>query len=147
MSLHEIYRSVVLIPWATVQELDGLRKSSGRRTTTASVGLLASRHNPANKVTRTVEVSWLARQAVNWQWKMFQQVHKGVCVQKREECVDIDTGGDDAILGCARYVSRPRRVLYSNRRPSYFKEIRGFVTVLLSDDRNLCVKARVYGNY
>ncbi|KAF8455809.1 PIN domain-containing protein [Terfezia claveryi] len=128
VSLHDIYGSVVMIPWATIQELDGLRKSSGRITTTASVSLLGSRHNLANKITRMVEVSRLARQAVNWQLKMFQQMHKGVWGQKREECIDIHACGDDAILSCARY----------------FKEIRGFVTVLLSDDRNLCVKARVY---
>ena len=112
MSLHEIYGSVVIIPWATIQELDGLRKSSGRITMVASVGLLASSHNPANKATRTVEVSRLARQAVNWQLKMFQQVHKGVLGQKREECIDIHNCGDDAILDCARYVPCPLLVFW-----------------------------------
>ena len=107
VSLHDIYGSVVMIPWATIQELDGLRKSSGRITTTASDGLLGSSHNPANKATRTVEVSRLARQAVNWQLKMFQQIHKGVWGQKREECIDMHACGDDAILGCARYAPPP----------------------------------------
>ncbi|KAF8462550.1 PIN domain-containing protein [Kalaharituber pfeilii] len=126
VSLHEPYRSVVLIPWATIQELDGLRKSSGRITTTSSVGLKGSNHAP--RPARTVEVAKLARQAVNWQHKMFQIVHKGVWGQRREESIERNLSGDDAILDCCRY----------------FSEREGILTVLLSDDRNLCVKARVY---
>lgn len=103
VSMHDIYGSVVVIPWATIQELDGLRKSTGRITTTTLTGIACSSHNPANRKThRTVEVSRLARQAVNWQLKMFQQVHKGVWGQKREECLETHSCGDDAILDCAR---------------------------------------------
>lgn len=106
VSLHDIYGSVVVIPWATIQELDGLRKSSGRITTAVTMpsGLSGSSHNPANKLSRTVEVSRLARQAVNWQLKMFQQVNKGVWGQKKEECINTYSCGDDAILDCARWV-------------------------------------------
>ena len=104
MNLHEIYGSVVVIPWETIQELDGLRKSSGRITMTTSTSLSGSKHNPENKVSRTVEVAGLARQAVNWQLRMFQMANKGVWGQKREECINADTCGDDSILDCARCV-------------------------------------------
>lgn len=105
MGLHETYGSVVVIPWATIQELDGLRKSSGRITMTTSTSLSGSKHNPANKVTRTVGVACLARQAVNWQLKMFQMANKGVWGQKREECINTVSCGDDSILDCARCAS------------------------------------------
>ena len=100
VSLHEYYGSVVVVPWAVIQELDGLRKSSCRITTTStSVGLSRSSYAIAPK---SVEVSRLARQAVNWQLKMFQMSHKGVWGQRREECLEKQACGDDAILDCCR---------------------------------------------
>lgn len=145
MDFHEIYGSVVVIPWATIQELDGLRKSTGRITMTTSTSLSGSKHNPANRVAKTVGVACLARQAVNWQLKMFQMANKGVWGQKREECINRDTRGDDSILDCARCVLPFLASIFLLIRCSYFREVRGLVTVLLSDDRNLSVKARVYG--
>ncbi|KAI5787609.1 PIN domain-containing protein [Peziza echinospora] len=126
VGLHETYRSVIVIPWATIQELDGLRKSSRRITITSSVGLGGSKY--AKGAEKSVEVAMLARQAVNWQYKMFQSMNKGVWGQKKEESIETHRVGDDAILDCCRF----------------FSEKKGLTTVLLSDDRNLCVKANIY---
>ena len=148
VGLHETYRSVIVIPWATIQELDGLRKSSRRITITSSVGLAGSKY--AKGAEKSVEVALLARQAVNWQYKMFQTMNKGIWGQKKEESIENHRVGDDAILDCCRYVFILGNQVYANfvlTEIRFFSEKKGFTTVLLSDDRNLCVKANIYGNY
>ncbi|KAA8911829.1 PIN domain-containing protein [Sphaerosporella brunnea] len=111
--------NVVMLPWATIMELDGLKKSNS-----------TIRHKNADGVEVAVSVGSLARRANNWSFETMKSQAKGLWGQMKEEVLDrTATKGDTAILDCCRYV----------------KEIKGFPTAILSNDKNLCVKALVYG--
>lgn len=80
---HPRWNNVVVMPWATTQELDGLKKST--------------------HVERGISVAKLARSAINWAFGVFGRVELGVWGQTKEEKYDSDAvSGDAAILDCCR---------------------------------------------
>lgn len=69
------------MPWATIQELDGLKKS--------------------NRQNGGVDVAKLARNAIRWAYDAFERHDPGVWAQiKEEKCDNSATRGDPAILDC-----------------------------------------------
>lgn len=126
------YRAVVVFPWTTILELDGISKgfdSGIAAKVSAGSGLKDSIHNSTTR--EKVFLPRLARQAIIWMHEKFSSKSPAVWGQKAEEKLDDLLGGDDAILDCARF----------------FHETRGHKTVMLSNDRNLCVKSSVYGMF
>lgn len=121
---------MIVVPWTTILELDGISKGDAAApaiNVTASSGLAASRHSKEN---RQIHVSRLARQAIGYINDRLAQRDPGVWCQKLDEKVD-ESGmhwGDDSILDCARY----------------FKEKLGFDVIMLSNDRNLCLKSMAH---
>lgn len=80
---HPRWRNVVVMPWATILELDGLKNSR--------------RKNDG------IDVSKLARSAINWAYGAFGKRDPGVWGQIKEEKYDNDAiRGDPAILDCCR---------------------------------------------
>lgn len=78
---HPRWRNVTVMPWATIQELDGLKKSA--------------RQNDG------IEVAKLARSAINWAYRAFGRRDPGVWAQiKQEKCDNDASHGDAAILDC-----------------------------------------------
>jgi hypothetical protein len=84
--------NVVMLPWATIMELDGLKKSNSM-----------IRHKDANGVETTVSVGMLARRANNWSFETMSKKAKGLWGQMKEEVRDRTAAkGDAAILDCCR---------------------------------------------
>lgn len=81
---HHRWKNVVVMPWATIQELDGLKKSLHAQ--------------------KGVDLGKLARNAINWAFGMFTKLDPGVWGQTKEECEDSYVRGDAAILECCRSV-------------------------------------------
>lgn len=82
--------------------------------------------------TRTTEdlisgktVGYLARWANDWMYRMLAENDSSVRAQKIREVTDKTATKDDAILDCCLY----------------FRESKGALVVLLSNDKNLCMKA------
>lgn len=73
----------MLIPWTTIQELDGLKNAS-------------STYGEAN-------LSQLARNAIRFIYDSLSHGTPGLRGQKISESIDPSQTGDDAILDCARY--------------------------------------------
>ncbi|KAK9471384.1 PIN domain-containing protein, partial [Dipodascopsis tothii] len=114
-----VYRHVVVFPWTVIKELDGLKNST-------RVNMVKEKDN--NKTTPQV-VGQLARRAGNWLFQLFARTDPGVRGQKKDEKLEeAKLSPDDSILDCCRF----------------FRERTGVRTILLSNDRNLCVKALVY---
>ncbi|CAZ80773.1 unnamed protein product [Tuber melanosporum] len=108
---------VVVLPWATIQELDGLKKSS-RGITGISFG------NDG----RRVDISMLARAANRWAFRVLSNPEPGIWGQTREEVINRTFNhGDMAILDCARF---------------FYDQ--GYDTYLLTNDFNLSVNAIIY---
>ncbi|KAL7271259.1 hypothetical protein RUND412_005996 [Rhizina undulata] len=129
------WRNVVVVPWATIQELDGLKNNTRFQIMppTASEGgnggkgMLGSKHAVGSS--QRINVGTLARNAINWIYNKLGKLDAGVWGQKKEECLDVTANrGDAAILDCCRY----------------FFEKQKMETILLSNDRNLCVQAIIY---
>ncbi|KAA8912652.1 hypothetical protein TRICI_003425 [Trichomonascus ciferrii] len=116
--LHPQYGHVIVVPWIVIQELDGLKES--KRVSTYTTG--------KEKVQRS-SVSHLARKATNWIYKQLAGNSTAVKGQKLTEINDLNLNGDDAILDCCRYFQKRRNAL----------------TVILSNDKNLCTKSLVHG--
>ena len=113
--LHGKYAGVyqIIIPKQVVHELDGL-KDSGK-----SVGI-SSHHS----------ISRLARKAIDWCYSHFHELEPTVTGQRLHERIDRDASKDNSILDCCLY----------------FQNVEnggGNMVVLLSNDKNLCVKALV----
>jgi hypothetical protein len=84
--------NVVMLPWATIMELDGLKKSNS-----------TIRHKTAEGTEMTVTVGMLARRANAWCFDAMQRKVKGLWGQMKEEVLDpTATNGDTAILDCCR---------------------------------------------
>lgn len=116
LKAHKKFGHVVLVPWAVVQELDGLKNGVQ--------GRIDSGEN--------LNPGVLARRANKWLFEKFAAVYPALWGQTKEECFDGQAvKGDDAILDCARF----------------FQERKNQATCLLSNDRNLCVKALVHGKH
>jgi len=87
---------VVVLPWATIKELDGLKKSN--RSITDINPQFGGHH---------VDISMLARAANRWAFQVLSKPEPGVWGQTREEVIDENFNhGDMAILDCARYFAR-----------------------------------------
>ncbi|CCX33512.1 Similar to Transcriptional protein SWT1; acc. no. Q12104 [Pyronema omphalodes CBS 100304] len=106
--------NVLMVPWAVVMELDGLKKSN------ASVMLPRGQKTP---------MAPLARRVNNWVHEKMEKNEPGLWVQRQKETVGSEEArGDAAILDCCRFV----------------KEEKKHKTALLSNDTNLCIKAMTY---
>lgn len=116
--LHPQYGHTIVVPWIVIQELDGLKES--KKISTYTIGY--------EKVQRS-SVSHLARRATNWIYKQLAANSTAVVGQKLTEINDLNLNGDDAILDCCRY----------------FQERRNALTVILSNDKNLCTKSLIHG--
>jgi hypothetical protein len=80
--------NVVMMPWAVIMELDGLKVS--RKINPLPGG-------------GVVEVCHLARRANSWAFERLRNADPGFWGQTREEVIDrTATRGDDAILDCCR---------------------------------------------
>ncbi|KAF8540508.1 hypothetical protein BDD12DRAFT_24559 [Trichophaea hybrida] len=81
--------NVVMLPWATIMELDGLKKS----TSSIRVGTGGE----------TTTVGALARRANNWCFEKMSKKEPGLWGQTKEETLDpTAVKGDAAILDCCR---------------------------------------------
>lgn len=116
--LHPQYGHIIVVPWIVIQELDGLKES--KRVSTYTVGHAKVQRN---------SVSHLARKATDWIYKQLAANSTAVVGQKLTEINDLNLNGDDAILDCCRY----------------FQERRNALTVILSNDKNLCTKSLIHG--
>lgn len=89
---YDRWRCVVMLPWATVMELDGLKKSN--RTIIVK---------NADGVGEAVGLGMLARRANNWCFETMAKKKSGLWGQMREEVIDPKSvKGDAAILDCCR---------------------------------------------
>lgn len=88
---HSRWGNVVMMPWAVIMELDGLKLS--RRINSGNAGRASDR----------VEVGQLSRAANAWAFKMLGRGNPGIVGQTKEEVVsDKELKGDEAILDCCR---------------------------------------------
>lgn len=117
--LHEQYGHIIVIPWVVIQELDGLkenRKMSNHVDSTSD----GSR--------KTSSIRYLARAATDWIYKHLASNTTSIVGQKLTQINDLNLTGDDAILDCCRY----------------FQTHKGGLTVILSNDKNLCTKSLIH---
>jgi hypothetical protein len=99
---HEDYKVVVVFPWTTIQELDGISKGHNPDLDVVpSSSLGGSKHAPGNAKNL---VPGLARKAIIWMHKRFEAEDPAVWGQKKEECIEDLPIGDDSILDCARFI-------------------------------------------
>lgn len=112
----DTYGFILVIPWVVLQELDGL-KLNHKKTQTDARG-------------RTSSVASLARKANEWIYRALAKLDKRVVGQKLSEMCSptSDLHGDDGILDCCMYFRKKMQLL----------------TVILSNDRNLCTKALIH---
>lgn len=110
------YGYVIVVPWVVIQELDGL-KSIHRKTDTMDDGFQLS-------------VATLARKATDWIFSALAKRDPRVVGQKMTEICSSTPNlhGDDGILDCCMY----------------FQKEKHFLTVIVSNDRNLCSKALIH---
>jgi rRNA-processing protein FCF1 len=87
-------------------------------------GLKGSRRT-ADDLISGKTVGHLARWANDWIYRMLAERHSAVAVQKLREVTDKEAIKDDSILDCC----------------IYFKDRTGALVILLSNDKNLCMKA------
>lgn len=106
------YRVKVVVPQAAIRELDGLKKST--RTADAADGLSGK------------TMGHLARWANDWIYAALAASDDTVVGQKMSQVIDKYATQDDAILDCCLYFQKT----YPNS-----------IVVLLSNDKNLCLKA------
>ncbi|RPA97489.1 hypothetical protein L873DRAFT_1690702 [Choiromyces venosus 120613-1] len=115
---------VVVIPWATIEELDGLKKSPRFVNPGNTHGYPGSMRDYHGRI----DISVLARGANRWAFEVLSKPEPGVWGQTKEEVFEgTFNQGDMAILDCARY---------------FYDQ--GYSTCLLTNDFNLSVKALVY---
>jgi hypothetical protein len=112
--------NTVMLPWATLMELDRLKNSN--------VMVL---HKNASDVEVSVSVGMLARRANSWLIDTMSKNPKVLWSQKAAEVLAPHSAAKvaTAILECCWYV----------------KEIKGMRTALLSNDKGLCFQALAYG--
>lgn len=111
----------IVIPKQVVHELDGLKESNRAFSNTPGSG---SRYDSQHSI------STLARRAIDWCYAHFHDSLPTVTGQRLHERIDRNASKDNAILDCCLY----------------FQNVEnggGNLSVLLSDDKNLCVKALV----
>lgn len=112
------YGFMLIIPWVVIQELDGLKTLNRKTSTSEGDGY-------------KVPIALLARQATDWIFSALAESDPRVVGQKLTEVCkqnQTDLHGDDGILDCCMYFQKERHLL----------------TVILSNDRNLCNKALIH---
>ncbi|KAK9247417.1 PIN domain-containing protein [Lipomyces tetrasporus] len=112
---HSRFGHLVVFPLTVIHELDLLKT-----TTRSSQPDLQSRYQS--------DISLLARRANDWLFKSLASSEPGIRGQKANEKIKKDVLGDESILDCCKY----------------FQEMRHKAVVLVSNDKNLCVRALVY---
>lgn len=125
--LAEQYNQVIVIPWIVVQELDGL-KSSTRKNYHRSSSASSSNSSSGEDTITTETIGFLARKATAWIYQVFAQRDSRVVGQKLTQRIDKNLRGDDSILDCCLY----------------FQEEYLLLTIILSNDRNMCNKSLVH---
>lgn len=106
----------LVIPRTTIQELDGLKTSK--------------KHELSQGVVSTKSISMLARWANEWCYKNLADSNPLMKIQKFDERLDFNTKKDDAILDCGLYLQ---------------KQFPNHLVILLSNDKNFCVKLLAEG--
>ncbi|CDO96300.1 unnamed protein product [Kluyveromyces dobzhanskii CBS 2104] len=106
------YNHLILIPTTVIQELDGLKNSNKSTTMEGSTN-------------NTQSLGKLSRAANDWIYKHLANLESAVMVQRLTQRNSYNLEKDDAILDCCLYFS---------------KKLYNFV-VLLSNDKNLCLRA------
>ncbi|SMN22978.1 similar to Saccharomyces cerevisiae YOR166C SWT1 RNA endoribonuclease involved in perinuclear mRNP quality control via the turnover of aberrant, unprocessed pre-mRNAs [Maudiozyma saulgeensis] len=114
-SLFTQYHHTIIIPRYTIRELDGL-KTSDR--------VIDNCQNDNNH-NRYRNVGEAARAANRWIYGHLANTASGVIGQKLSQRININAIKDDSILDCCLY----------------FKERQHCFVILLSNDKNLCLKA------
>lgn len=102
----------IVIPSTVIQELDGLKISSSKVSVRDEFG---GKRQVAN----------LARSANDWIYRNLANLDSGIMGQKLRQTIDNTRTKDDAILDCCLY----------------FKEKSECFVILMSNDKNLCLKA------
>ena len=101
---HRRWGNVVMLPWATIMELDGLKKSLSSVRPGAAGGGSGGGGGGDN-----VTVGMLARRANNWCFEKMARKAPGLWGQMKEEALDpTAVKGDAAILDCCRYAEPGR---------------------------------------
>ncbi|AGO11941.1 AaceriAGR262Wp [[Ashbya] aceris (nom. inval.)] len=101
----------IVVPKTVLQELDGLKNSN--------------KVDGDSSYQRKEPVSVLARRANNWLYSNLANLDSYLTVQKMREKLDHNSIKDDAILDCCLY----------------YGEVQKYFVILLSNDKNLCMKA------
>ncbi|GAV53006.1 hypothetical protein ZYGR_0AI02880 [Zygosaccharomyces rouxii] len=102
----------IVIPSTVMQELDGLKVSS--------YGMTVKDEHGGKR-----QVAHLARLANDWIYRNLANLDSGIMGQKLRQTIDSNCIKDDAILDCCLY----------------FKDKLECFVVLMSNDKNLCLKA------
>lgn len=106
------YHLTIIIPQEVMRELDGLKNST-------KLELQDGSSSPRN-------VGKLARQANSWIYYCLAESVRSVKAQGPMECISTLSCNDEAILDCSLYFQKKHPLA---------------LTVLFSDDKNLCMKA------
>ncbi|KAG0661618.1 hypothetical protein C6P45_001295 [Maudiozyma exigua] len=112
-SLFSTYHHTIMIPRYTIRELDGLKNENG------------SKEKNCLGLKKTRQIGEAARKGNAWIYSNLANMDSGVMGQKLTQRMDINVVKDDAILDCC----------------IYFKERQNCFVILLSNDKNLCLKA------
>lgn len=116
--LNNSFHHQIVIPTMVIRELDGLKNSNKQ------VSRFILSDDRVEKEEEQV-IGLLARWANNWIYKNLANVNSGVIGQQLRQRLDFNSIKDDAILDCCLY----------------FREKLGCFVILLSNDKNLCMKA------
>ncbi len=116
--LHNQYGHILVVPMVVIYELDHLKKSTK----------ITKSYDKNGSEIRDSPLSQLASRANDWIYKCLANLEPGIRGQKLEEVVNPSMKGDDSILDCMRY----------------FQKTTGAFVVLLSNDKNLCLKAMTH---
>ncbi|KAG5354451.1 Transcriptional protein [Yarrowia sp. B02] len=121
-NLHAQYGHVLIVPWAVIKELDGL-KNSGRIEYKHRAGAVSTGDDDMD-----LSLGQRARLSNAWIFDQLGARSQSLFGQKVSERLGESTKGDDAILDCCRY----------------FQHKADAFVVILSDDKNLCMKALIH---
>ncbi|CCH61997.1 hypothetical protein TBLA_0G00480 [Henningerozyma blattae CBS 6284] len=121
-TLSEQYHHTIMIPMTVVKELDGLKHSEK-----IVKHLKEQKRSNSHDDEEERAVGQLARWANSWIYKNLANRDSGIAVQRHSEKLDKTCIKDDAILDCC---------LFFNQESSPFS-----LVVLLSNDKNLCLRA------
>ncbi|SCU87362.1 LAME_0D09802g1_1 [Lachancea meyersii CBS 8951] len=107
------YQHQIVIPRTVVQELDGLKNANDRIESNQS------------KFSDSPTIGALARKANDWIYTHFSNLDSAVVGQRLNQRLDYSCRKDDSILDCCLY----------------YREKLNLFVILMSNDKNLCLKA------